>query len=1082
MIMIGSVVYVSTLDAPVNREEAIDADLRQAAIDFLNTANDEPLPPSACGGSTNLEQLVIDGFRGNDKAWDARRDLFFAKGVDADMYLDNGYGLYPLHARGDFMGTTADVTVQPNFSYVFHTPQYDPLTGTENFRSREATIMHSKLARISGDAGLTTVLSSNAAGITMEVSAAFPIAVNRSSTGVSALDWLDYQGSPRSILGASAGSASTLYLRARPGPSNVIPAGSTVRLSLFPGWRAEPTAAAGWRVDVANGEPSFVATDDLVGSHVMKVEVVAPSTPLHPFDVIRAQAYNSSFAHADLVVQYQVSTDSTLPRQLYLTTPYPVFRGQDADFAVTLANGAENVTARNVTIAIPGGYDAAHNGSRGAELFNDTVWDAGAGAWVPRTIDSGDGGVWTVWDKRHASWSGVREVAPFEAQAWSVSLPITDAPEVVTSVDATFHALPGVNVTFPNGFSEGATQWGAVPGLVSLDVPNETVDALAAPPRGNADGYPHDAGATSGAFTLRSTASRAPPALSGSYGLAAADPHAAQTESSLANSTFGVSSHVARLGTDVTLSGDVQSLVSSLPPEALGSARLGLDLYAPPSLGCAPTASFAWNVNTLPAPQVNDLAVWHAGGAAGDIVFVASNDSTVYEVLPGGAPGWKLQPPAAPARLALDAVAGREVLFVADQGGALSAYDAADATPLWTTRIGTGAPQPPLPNATTGVLLAAAGPTIARLDEATGAILAAGASAAPLLDQIALGPDGGAFALSTDPTRGISTLERLDASLVARASARVDGAGFAVGSAGVLSLGAVGSGSSLGSLAVTLLDPQTLAPLPPTGAEVPLPWRAVAGDATGDGVPDLVVAANDGQLDAIDGATGREAWRLETNALRGSLLGEGPLSGQYGGGSGGLPWPTECVVGFRAFSVSESQATGCVGMQVDELAFQPLLTVAARGHTLYVVGSESSNQAIALLLDAHGNVSWRKGTTSGFVTTAGLLDAYAGTEATLLGVQDGTVDAYADTPDAATLLAAHPSSAVGSFVFPLHVPAGAAFGTHLVTATLTWQDAGGTPHRAQMLDWFDVVDPQGNPVDEPFYRVALVLADRAHAG
>lgn|GEM_PF-3993630 len=924
-------------------------------------------------------------------------------------------------------------------------------------------VVDSELAKTRGESIQTGVLATNVAGFTSFYYRSSVTALG-SSTGpqVSSIGWVTDQGNNVAVLdlgtvalqnGGVLPGRIALQIKVIPNSMGVIAQNTTIDVKIPPGWTTAPDGAVRWSAHNRGNDLIVQSILPINGSDIVRFYATPPSTPLHPFDVFHAQALNSSLAQADLVVKYPASTESTFPRTVYVSTPYPVFRGVPATFGVVFANGAENTTVTNVTIAIPGGYDLEHNRGLGAALFQ-TGW----------TVDTGDG-AWTGWDARHASWSGSRAVAGLDATSWSVDVPITADPSVTTALDAGFRNLPSVNASFPNGFSMTSSRWGSVPGILRLDVPNESVDAGATPPRGNADGYPHDAGSSGSSFDLVGSTARATARTTASYGLSAASSDVVQLQSSVANSTFNVSSRLVPLGQGVTLAGDLQSVLTTLAQEGAADANLTLDVYAPPSLGCVPTASWTWSAGSLPVASVNDVAVWHAGGVAGDVVFAASSDGHVYEVLPGGASGWQAAAPATPTRLALQD--GR--LFVGDSAGGVTALDPAYGTALWSASVGAGGVTTLAANATTGRLLVAAGPTLARLDAATGA-RAAAATLDSAVAQAQDAADGGAFAL----TQG--TIHRLGADLgVAHSAALHQGVGFAVGSAGVLTTRLAANANS--QRETILLDPDTLDVLSAT-PDAKAVLLAGGGDATGDSVDDLVEAFEDATLRVVDGASGDEAWRYDPHGMGGSVGVPKPDPRLYNPADG-RPVPVDCralgSVGPLSLGNAGAATAACASVDPADLQLSPVLVRASGGRVAYAYASREGVGVLSLL-DAQGRALWQKGGQSGSLPASATLGSYATAPALLAGGQDGTVAAFSDASGDA-LLSAKPAAGVGRFAFTLRVPMGGFFGAHLAVATLSWTQ-GGAPQSAQLVDWFEVVQPDGTPVTHPTYRVALVVQDR----
>jgi hypothetical protein len=94
----------------------------------------------------------------------------------------------------------------------------------------------------------------------------------------------------------------------------------------------------------------------------------------------------------------------------------------------------------------------------------------------------------------------------------------------------------------------------------------------------------------------------------------------------------------------------------------------------------------------------------------------------------------------------------------------------------------------------------------------------------------------------------------------------------------------------------------------------------------------------------------------------------------------------------------------------------------------------------------------------------------------LVGNDDGTIARHhADTgtyEDAWTL-----TYFLGRFTFQAPVPGGGFFGSHILVMTVSWTDTGGMARSARLVDWFEAVDADGEPISQPFYHTVLVAED-----
>lgn len=1062
-IMLSAALYVQlNNDVPV-RSARVDADLQIAADDFMRTAADHPIFNDPCNGTSELERLVFSGVRGDHGDWNARKLTMLGAGVDADLYIDNRFALLPLHARGGFKGITSDVLIQPDLTYGYAAPVADGAAGTDALRVSVPVVAHSSLRRAPGEAMVADLLTSNTAG-TMAYRQAGVSAVTDQGGSMFWRSVATHE--PQDILDLAATADATPF---NPGDSIAL------ELELHDEGENSPIIEIGfppgWEVESENAEPMWTHETLSPGRHqfighyaaslqILDLRATPPPTPLHPFDIIHAQVTNSSLASADLLVKYAASTDTDFPRTVTMTTPYPVARGEDATFGVAFANGAEATTITNVTLAVPGGYDFEHNDGLGAPLF-----EAG-GSVTP--IDA-PAGTWSIWDAKHVSWTGSVDVDALGAQQWIVNVPITSDPGIVTSIDSTFRRLPNATATFENGYAQVGTRWGRVPGILELEIPNATYDVAGG--QENADGYPHADGldasdaAVQHDFTVTGSLPRGSVRAAASYNVSPVASSAVQLQSSVANSTFAVANRIVPVGTDVAVDANLESLMTTASSLGASGVNLTLELYAPPSMGCAPTAAWTWPAGSFPLARADDIAFVHPAAGSDSFVF-ASGAGRAYDVLPLGLTAWRAASTSGTSNVATATVGARS--YVLGAGAGVWALDAADGSAAWS-QPGANASRALRVNESSATLLAVGPEHVQRLRLSDGAALARLDRAAILDAQET--SDGGLLVLNA------TRVARLDASW--SVTAERDVTTLLDGGMGLAPAGLFARDDASGQ--VLLLDPDSLA----TRAAFPFAGALLdaVGDATGDGVPDFVVVAQTGVIQAFDGARGAVAWTA--NALDpGATLNADFVDDDVYGGRG---IQSDCGDELELFSYvlpNANERPSCTSFAVGQLDLAPTSVRVGSGRTAILYGG-GDGAGVVRLVGSDGSDAWRRSGVTGSVPSAIALGSWQGTDVVAIGTEEGRVMLVAATTNA-QVLTYTPSDVPGAFHFAFHLPLGAFFGSHLVVATLNWTQDDGRPETppvhqaARLVDWFEVVAPDGTPVTNPTYRVALVVSDRAH--
>lgn len=762
----------------------------------------------------------------------------------------------------------------------------------------------------------------------------------------------------------------------------------------------------------------------------------ATSPISEPFATMTASLTKTSLARSTLVIKYTTAVDTSFPRSLYTTTPYPAHVGGRSEFALTLANGGSALDVSQVDLEIPGGYDLSHHDGKGVGLFAD----------APLDEESPEhDGVWTRISDHHLQWKpdaahNARHVAENGVSSWVVNTSINGSSLAVTDIEPLGSSSgPVANLAFSNGVTASSQEWGASPGIIRIEVP---------PNSDSAPGYP-TGGATP---TNRISASvRAFPGIlvrndSTSYSVIPTDQDALALSRATQNATFEVENRTVNLGQDLRLHGDMQSLVSTLKQQGINSGQLTVDVYAPPSLGCRPTTHISKEIGALPHAKIEDVWLWDGDGTASAIV--AADDQNVYRVSSAGLVLGSASFSGIPISVLPRGGVADGQIVVADTAGFLTSMDRLLAQRQWSRPVGT----PDVRD----VAVADAAPVVgfdevhARLVVGTGTAegtlaffnLDGSDALAPLrlgspVLQVGCDEEGTCYALTSNATWRVEPTGAWNNADL-RSAQR-----FALGDGHVLVVDAHGvrDYSPILSTSGERLDDGLLSAV-----------AATSGDATGDGVDDLVVARSDLSLAVFDGATARQAWESEAQDL---VVGTGTDS---------------CHL---ASSPIRYDTGLCPNVRKD--ADSPRVYLAAGGgHTVLAA---STRYGIDILgYDESGRTSFTGGGDQGVASVKLRTGSWLTVPSFIVGRDDGVFDIQ-DLSDGETRMSKDVSQFAGLFDVMVHVPDGAFFGSHLAVATLSWTNAQTGTQSAQLLDWFEVLDADGHPVTHPTYRLIVVARD-----
>lgn len=1069
-IMMSAVAYVATYESPHPYQSVVDRMLEQKLKEYLNLLDESAPTPGACTADDQLEQLLVEGLSGKRALWDGR-ERFWPPAVVRNLYIDNGRELYTLYEKWDFVGHGERRTIFPLFSQVEVVPESSTATGADPLIVQTPALQHSLLVKPRGEAVRAQVIIDGLSA-SIDHEAWVPTAL------------LDSRDDPRHHgTNLSWRRDGSLAMVANIAPAALLPRATAdeevffVNLSvpqgdLSPSTRLHVQLPAGWnvtRVTEASWDYAWLANDSIgptlqfrPGAEQVHPEEIRISAfpPLNvtgrAFDIFHAYLTGGSFAQSSLVVVYPRDGDTNAGqldlregRVVLPTTPYPMSLGNASLFGVAFANGGEDTVVREVNIEVPGGYDHHRHKGAGSALFAQGV---------PEVVGGPSDGSWSWVSAKHLQWRGAREVLAGQATEWILSVNATSDASQTTSIEHAeskgFHST----LTFENGFVSTSALWGRIPGVIEHRVPPAS-DGV-----GAADGYPHLPNASTEPLThtisARLVTSRGTLEDTGTYVAVPAAGEATSSETNLKDSYFQVSNRTAPLKSTVVARADFRSLIASVADEDATDVTLALDLYAPPTFGCAPTHSWSRAVTDLPRSPPTDVVMHDFVGGGLDDILVAHADSNVSRWDHTLTNSWTRSVGSAGTRVAAAPFLGAWGVVVGDEAGRVHWLDHATGGIAWTRNVSQSSEAG---GAVTELVVDAANETmfagtadgwLARYD--ANGVASAGVLLGGRIVSVASPTAAGDLWVDTE-----AALLRLDAATLAEEARYVSGSGLglSVGDAGVL---------RASTHNITLHDVATLAPILVQRQEGYTFLVSAAGDATGDGVPDLVTVRSDLEVGAWNGATGELTWHVHPQW-------EAP-------GAAGTPWVTQSSgQGLNALEdVSCGEATADVIAYGDEATCAYVQEYRDAHPISLRVGSTGTALAFGwdgftsvTRIDWAGAPAWTETFSKGTKPTVVAQGTRLGTPVVAVGTSEGAV-ALIHAESGTSRGSVTPSAAVGQFAFGLHVPGGGFFGTHILVATLSWNTVDGLPQEARLVDWFHVVDTDGTPVDLPAYDIVLI--------
>jgi outer membrane protein assembly factor BamB len=488
-------------------------------------------------------------------------------------------------------------------------------------------------------------------------------------------------------------------------------------------------------------------------------------------------------------------------------------------------------------------------------------------------------------------------------------------------------------------------------------------------------------------------------------------------------------------------------------------------MYAPNTFGCAPTSSIVRDIASLPLSAIRALKLWDAGLGPG--IYITGEDKHVYQLDATGRPLWNTELQAEGLTLATAnfGIADKQLL-VGEGKGQLTSLDPATGIKAWraiipraawsTSKVPNGVNSIDVDEAAGRIVASTTQGRLELLDETGAHVQGADAVFNDAFTQVAFAPDGRIYAMNAN------SLYQYDSELTPQGNIRPTGTiGFAIAPIGII----LNHGRQTHIYDPDAFSAVSVAPNPIVGAAPAV--LTTAGDATGDGVIDLILALENLDLVVIDGATGQVAWTYTPTpgAPGGVFTLEKLVTGSEDDVCG--------VVVNNDPTTQYNSPAQCV-QALGTATNKPLALYAAGGKVAY---ARKENGQTRLSVVAGESPDWTVTLPVGTMPLATTIGPWLFNGGVLTGTQNGTLILH-DRLTSVPLLDTTVTSFVGKFAYQFRIPPGALFGTHLIVGTLTWKDGVGQPHEARLFDTFEVVGKDGKPADLPSYLISFLLEQR----
>lgn len=277
-IMIASVAFVVSFEPGSGGDRPERVGLEQSAADALAILYDTP---SAGGGGTLLDELLLECLQGDCSRIDARLGDLLPEGASFALYLGNGHDVLPVHEPRQPSGesVTARHLLQPSWSYEVVAPAMSFVNPAEDaLPVATLPVFHSNVVTPGGSALKVVVHGSRVGdGASYVLKSAATTyagaATDASTTPAASLFFHDGSGAPLATrdvraltLGAGllpTGATVPVYVRLDETASVRVPAGAVLDVHLPRGWTAvasQPLNAPHWRI-LANATDAGATAD-----------------------------------------------------------------------------------------------------------------------------------------------------------------------------------------------------------------------------------------------------------------------------------------------------------------------------------------------------------------------------------------------------------------------------------------------------------------------------------------------------------------------------------------------------------------------------------------------------------------------------------------------------------------------------------------------------------------------------------------------------------------------------------------------------------------------------------------------------
>lgn len=444
-VMLSSVAFVVTLDAPSGATAGVRTALAQRVADILGIMNDTPVFDSPLG-NTLLEVAVQECLQNDCSRLEEHVGTLLAEGAGWAAYLSTPDGMHAVRVGREPPGeaVTARRTFEPGWSYQFlatsqstYNPLLDPLVvyglpvfsgntlgqgGNELRISVQGTrVADNAVVRFQDAAATRAVDGSDGAAA---VSTFFH---DGSGTPLAARD---VRATTISAPGVPTGTPVGFSLRVRESGGGVVPVGSMVAIQVPQGWRAvaSPASNADWSIlsnatdaNGTSGASSLIArlVRPLTSGHadlVFQATYAGGRNDHYPFV---AALSSGAFAQAGTLVRadaHALAPPFETPL-VVASVPRPLGAGVTTSWTLGV-HSPDPVHVTRIEIAE----------GAGEAIFASVAGISGAGAWT----SEGDKLVWTgsVFLSRDAPLALVMDVV-----SAPVAAPVTERAAFVPSVE-----------------------------------------------------------------------------------------------------------------------------------------------------------------------------------------------------------------------------------------------------------------------------------------------------------------------------------------------------------------------------------------------------------------------------------------------------------------------------------------------------------------------------------------------------------------------------------------------------------------------------------------------------------------------